>query len=51
MDHVTSINDIRTAIRELRVRETEARKDGREAEADEIAGRIRDYQQELSERP
>ncbi|MBB3036068.1 hypothetical protein [Hoyosella altamirensis] len=51
MDHVTSTNDILKAIRELHVRETEARKEGREAEADEIAGRIRDYQQELADRP
>ncbi|MCW4355085.1 hypothetical protein ONR57_17405 [Hoyosella sp. YIM 151337] len=51
MDHVTSINDIRKAIRELRVRETEARKEGREADADEIAERIRGYQDELAERP
>ncbi|WP_278313246.1 hypothetical protein [Lolliginicoccus levis] len=51
MDHVLSINDIRTAIRELRVRESEARKEGREADADEIAERIRGYQEELAERP
>ncbi|WP_187774292.1 hypothetical protein [Lolliginicoccus suaedae] len=51
MDHVLSINDIRTAIRELRVRETEARKEGREADANEIAERIRGYQEELAERP
>ncbi|MBD8506258.1 hypothetical protein HT102_07160 [Hoyosella sp. G463] len=51
MGHVMSINDIRTAIRELRVRENEARKEGREADANEIAERIRGYQEELAERP
>lgn len=51
MDHVTSINDIRKAIKELSVREAEARKEGREADADEIAERIRGYREELAQRP
>ncbi len=45
-----SDNELRTAIHEMRIRENEARKDGREAEADEIAQRIRDYQQEMGSR-
>jgi hypothetical protein len=50
MDHVMSDNELRTAIHEMRIRENEARKDGRDAEADEIAQRIRDYQQEMGSR-
>ncbi|HZA09285.1 hypothetical protein [Mycobacterium sp.] len=47
----TSINDIRTAIRELSARADLARKEGRDDDAAEIERRIQGYRQELSERP
>jgi phage shock protein A len=46
-----SINDIRTAIRELSSRAELARKEGRTADADELDARIASYRQELSARP
>jgi hypothetical protein len=46
-----SINDIRTAIRELSVRAELARKEGRPADADEIEQRIQGYREELAARP
>jgi hypothetical protein len=46
-----SINDIRTAIRELSIRAELARKEGREQDAAEIEHRIRAYRDELAERP
>lgn len=47
----TSINDIRTAIRELSVRADLAHKEGRHEEAREIEQRIQGYREELGERP
>lgn len=49
--HSHSINDIRTAIRELTSRAELARKEGRYDEADEIEQRIQGYRNELSQRP
>jgi hypothetical protein len=46
-----SINDIRTAIRELSVRAQLARKEGRKQDAAEIERRIQAYREELSRRP
>ena len=46
-----SINDIRTAIRELSVRAELAHKEGREQDAAEIKRRIQAYRDELSKRP
>lgn len=46
-----SINDIRTAIRELTARAELARKEGRNADAEEIEQRIQGYREELSARP
>ncbi|ULE34530.1 hypothetical protein [Mycobacterium sp. IDR2000157661] len=46
-----SINDIRTAIRELSARAELARKEGRTADADELDQRINGYRDELSARP
>lgn len=46
-----SINDIRTAIRELSARADLARKEGRPDDADEIEQRIKGYRDELSTRP
>jgi hypothetical protein len=46
-----SINDIRTAIRELSIRAEIAHKEGREQDAVEIEGRIRAYRDELGARP
>jgi hypothetical protein len=51
MRETTSINDIRTAIKELSVRAELAHKEGREQEAAEIEQRIQGYREELSERP
>ncbi|WP_053194522.1 hypothetical protein [Mycolicibacterium goodii] len=48
---VHSINDIRTAIRELSARATLARKEGRSADAAEIEQRIAKYREELASRP
>lgn len=46
-----SINDIRTAIRELSARAELARKEGRTADAAELDQRINGYRDELSARP
>jgi hypothetical protein len=46
-----SINDIRTAIRELSSRAELARKEGRDDDAAEIEQRIKGYREELSARP
>jgi hypothetical protein len=46
-----SINDIRTAIRELSTRAELARKEGRPADAEEIEQRITGYREELAARP
>jgi propanediol dehydratase small subunit len=51
MREPVSINDIRTAIRELSVRAELARKEGREQDAAEIERRIQAYRDELSRRP
>jgi hypothetical protein len=51
MRETTSINDIRTAIRELSVRADLARKEGRHDDAAEIERRIQGYREELSKRP
>lgn len=46
-----SINDIRTAIRELSTRADLARKEGRTADAAELDQRVRNYRDELAARP
>jgi hypothetical protein len=46
-----SINDIRTAIRELSVRADLAQKEGRQQDAAEIERRIQGYRDELAQRP
>jgi hypothetical protein len=46
-----SVNDIRTAIRELSVRADLARKEGRPADAREIDRRVQHYREELAARP
>ena len=46
-----SINDIRTAIRELSTRAELARKEGRDADAAELEQRVNGYRDELSARP
>jgi hypothetical protein len=46
-----SINDIRTAIRELTTRAELARKEGRPDDAAEIEQRITGYREELAARP
>ncbi|MDG5482389.1 hypothetical protein [Mycolicibacterium gadium] len=46
-----SINDIRTAIRELSSRAALARKEGRTGDAEEIEARIDGYREELAARP
>jgi hypothetical protein len=46
-----SINDIRTAIRELSARADLARKEGRPADAEELEQRVRGYREELAARP
>ena len=46
-----SVNDIRTAIRELSARAELARKEGRSADAAELDERIDSYREELSSRP
>jgi len=51
MRETTSINEIRTAIKELSVRADLARKEGREAAAAEIEQRIQGYRDELGNRP
>jgi hypothetical protein len=51
MRETTSINDIRTAIRELSKRADLAHREGRHDDAVEIERRIQGYREELSERP
>ena len=51
MRGTTSVNDIRTAIRELTVRAELARREGRPGDAAEIERRIDGYRDELSHRP
>ncbi|WP_170220044.1 hypothetical protein [Mycolicibacterium hodleri] len=46
-----SVNDIRTAIRELTARAELARKDGRREDAAELDRRIQGYREELGARP
>lgn len=46
-----SVNDIRTAIRELSVRAELAHKEGREKDAAELERRVQAYRDELSKRP
>ena len=50
MRETTSINDIRTPIRELSVRAELAHKEGRDDDAAEIEQRIQSYRDELSNR-
>ena len=49
--HSQSVNDIRTAIRELTARAELARKEGRPDDAAEIDHRIQGYREELATRP
>ncbi len=51
MSSAHSINDIRTAIRQLSARADLARKEGRPDDAAEIERRVQDYRDELSARP
>jgi hypothetical protein len=51
MGQTHSVNDIRTAIRELSARAELARKEGRPDDAAELEQRIAGYREELSERP
>ena len=51
MSETHSINDIRTAIRELSVRADLARKEGRPDDAAELEQRVQAYREELGERP
>ena len=51
MSETHSINDIRTAIRELSARADLARKEGRPDDAAELEQRIRGYREELAARP
>ena len=46
-----SVNDIRTAIRELSARAALARKEGRASDAEELERRVDSYREELSARP
>jgi hypothetical protein len=46
-----SINNIRTAIRELSARARLAQRDGREQDAAEIEQRVQGYRDELGRRP
>ena len=46
-----SINDIRTAIRELSTRAELARREGRSADAAELDQRVTHYREELGARP
>ncbi|WP_192830221.1 hypothetical protein [Mycolicibacterium llatzerense] len=46
-----SVNEIRTAIRELSARAELARKEGRPDDAAELEQRVEGYRQELSSRP
>ncbi len=51
MRETTSVNDIRTAIRELSARAELARKEGRPDDAAEIEQRVQGYREELAARP
>lgn len=51
MGSTQSVNEIRTAIRELSARAELARKEGRPDDAAEIEQRIANYRDELGERP
>ncbi|MCV7088676.1 hypothetical protein [Mycobacterium interjectum] len=51
MRGTTSVNEIRTAIRQLSVRAELARKEGRQDDAAEIDRRIDSYRDELGHRP
>lgn len=46
-----SVNEIRTAIRELSARAELARKEGRPADAAELEQRVQGYREELARRP
>lgn len=46
-----SVNDIRTAIRELSARAELARKEGRDADAAELEQRVDGYRTELAGKP
>ena len=48
---IKSVNDIRTAIRELTARADLARKEGRIDDAAELDKRIEGYREELGSRP
>lgn len=51
MRDTVSVNDIRTAIRELSVRAELARKEGRPEDAAELEERVKGYRDQLAERP
>lgn len=51
MGEITSVNDIRTAIRELSARADLARKEGRPADAAELEQRVAGYRDQLAARP
>lgn len=51
MGATDSVNDIRTAIRELSLRADLARKEGRADDAAELDQRIESYREKLTERP
>lgn len=51
MGATDSVNDIRTAIRELSLRADLARKEGRPDDAAEIDQRVESYRVKLAERP
>ena len=51
MAETHSINDIRTAIRELSARAELARKEGRPEDAAELDRRVQGYREELADRP
>lgn len=51
MRETVSVNDIRTAIRELSMRAQLARKEGRFDDADELEQRVNTYREELAARP
>ena len=51
MSETPSINDIRTAIRELSARADLARKEGRPDDAAELDQRVQGYREALTARP
>ncbi|BDX34814.1 hypothetical protein TUM20985_53610 [Mycobacterium antarcticum] len=51
MRETISVNDIRTAIRELSLRAQLARKEGRPQDAAELERRVDGYRDELAQRP